>query len=51
MLSKAVRKFCEMDAGTKDLLKAAIVQFNLSGRHDGQILSDGFFQMQFEVRR
>jgi len=45
-----MRKFCEMDAGTKYLLKAAIVQFNLSGRHDGQVLSDSFFEMQFEVR-
>jgi len=32
MGSKAMREFCEMDAGTKDLLKAAIAQFNLSGR-------------------
>jgi len=32
MGSKAMREFCEMDNGTKDLLKAAIAQFNLSGR-------------------
>jgi len=32
MGSKAMREFCEMDAATKDLLKAAIAQFNLSGR-------------------
>ncbi len=32
MGAKAMREFCEMDAGTKDLLKAAIAQFNLSGR-------------------
>ncbi len=30
--SKAMHEFCEMDAGTKELLKAAIAQFNLSGR-------------------
>ena len=32
MGSKAMREFCEMDGSTKDLLKAAIAQFNLSGR-------------------
>jgi len=32
MGSKAMREFCDMDAGTKELLKAAIAQFNLSGR-------------------
>jgi len=32
MGTKAMREFCEMDGGTKDLLKAAIAQFNLSGR-------------------
>ncbi len=32
MGSKAMREFCDMDSGTKELLKAAIAQFNLSGR-------------------
>ena len=32
MKAKELREHCEMDAGTKDLLKAAIAQFNLSGR-------------------
>lgn len=38
MGTKAMREFCEMDAGTKDLLKAAIAQFNLSGRGYDRIL-------------
>ncbi len=32
MGAKAMREFCERDTSTKDLLKAAIAQFNLSGR-------------------
>ncbi len=32
MKAKELREHCEMDASTKDLLKAAIAQFNLSGR-------------------
>jgi magnesium chelatase family protein len=38
MGSKAIQEFCEMDAETKDLLKAAIAQFNLSGRGYDRIL-------------
>ena len=32
MKAKELREHCEMDSSTKDLLKAAIAQFNLSGR-------------------
>ncbi len=32
MKAKELREHCEMDGSTKDLLKAAIAQFNLSGR-------------------
>ncbi len=32
MRAKELREYCEMDSATKDLLKAAIAQFNLSGR-------------------
>ncbi len=32
MKAKELREQCEMDGATKDLLKAAIAQFNLSGR-------------------
>jgi len=32
MGSKAMCEFCEIDNSTKDLLKAAMAQFNLSGR-------------------
>jgi magnesium chelatase family protein len=38
MNSKAIQEFIEMDAETKDLLKAAIAQFNLSGRGYDRIL-------------
>ena len=38
MGSKAIQEFCEMDGGTKELLKAAIAQFNLSGRGYDRIL-------------
>ena len=38
MGSKAIQEFCEMDGSTKDLLKAAIAQFNLSGRGYDRIL-------------
>lgn len=38
MGSKAIQEFCEMDSGTKELLKAAIAQFNLSGRGYDRIL-------------
>ena len=38
MNSKATGEFCEMDSSTKDLLKAAIAQFNLSGRGYDPIL-------------
>lgn len=38
MGSKAIQEFCEMDVSTKDLLKAAIAQFNLSGRGYDRIL-------------
>ena len=38
MGSKAIQEFCEMDTSTKDLLKAAIAQFNLSGRGYDRIL-------------
>ena len=36
--AKGLRDYCEMDAGTKDLLKAAISQFSLSGRGYDRIL-------------
>ena len=32
MKAKELREHCEMDCSTKNLLKAAIAQFNLSGR-------------------
>lgn len=38
MRAKELREFCEMDAATKDLLKAAIAQFGLSGRGYDRIL-------------
>lgn len=38
MRAKELREFCDMDGGTKDLLKAAIAQFNLSGRGYDRIL-------------
>lgn len=38
MKSKQLRKYCDMDAATKDLLKAAIAQFSLSGRGYDRIL-------------
>ena len=36
--AKGLRDYCDMDAGTKDLLKAAIAQFSLSGRGYDRIL-------------
>jgi len=36
--AKAIQQFCGMDSSTKDLLKAAIAQFNLSGRGYDRIL-------------
>ena len=38
MKAKDLREFCEMDSSTKDLLKAAISQFSLSGRGYDRIL-------------
>ncbi|BCM88341.1 competence protein ComM [Abditibacteriota bacterium] len=38
MNSKALQQVCEMDSGTKDMLKAAIAQFNLTGRGYDRIL-------------
>ncbi len=38
MKAKQLREHCEMDAATKDLLKAAINQFSLSGRAYDRIL-------------
>ncbi len=38
MRAQELRDFCEMDGATKDLLKAAINQFNLSGRGYDRIL-------------
>ncbi len=38
MKVKELREHCDMDSGTKDLLKAAIAQFNLSGREYDRIL-------------
>lgn len=38
MKAREMREFCEMDSATKDLLKAAIAQFNLSGRGYDRIL-------------
>lgn len=38
MKSKQLKAYCEMDEGTKDLLKAAIAQFSLSGRGYDRIL-------------
>ncbi|RYX83830.1 hypothetical protein EON83_12855 [bacterium] len=38
MKSKELREHCDMDSGTKELLKAAIAQFNLSGRGYDRIL-------------
>ena len=38
MKSQDLSEWCEMDAGTKDLLKAAINQFSLSGRGYDRIL-------------
>ena len=38
MKAKELREFCEMDGATKDLLKAAISQFGLSGRGYDRIL-------------
>ncbi len=38
MKAKQLRVYCDMDAGTKDLLKAAINQFGLSGRGYDRIL-------------
>ena len=38
MRAKKLREHCDMDAGTKDLFKAAIAQFNLSGRGYDRIL-------------
>ncbi|RYX83853.1 ATP-binding protein [bacterium] len=38
MKAKELREHCDMDAATKDLLKAAIAQFNLSGRGYDRIL-------------
>ncbi len=32
MKAKELREHCDMDGSTRDLLKAAIAQFNLSGR-------------------
>ena len=32
MRAKELREHCYINAGTKDLLRAAIAQFNLSGR-------------------
>ncbi len=36
--AKGLRDYCDMDSGTKDLLKAAIAQFSLSGRGYDRIL-------------
>lgn len=36
--SKELREYCDMDSGTKDLLKAAIAQFLLTGRGYDRIL-------------
>ena len=36
--AKGLRDYCDMDASTKDLLKAAIAQFSLSGRGYDRIL-------------
>ena len=36
--SQGLRDYCDMDAGTKDLLKAAIAKFSLSGRGYDRIL-------------
>lgn len=38
MKAKQLREHCEMDAGTRELLKAAINQFSLSGRGYDKIL-------------
>lgn len=38
MKAKELCEHCDMDSGTKDLLKAAIAQFNLSGRVYDRIL-------------
>ncbi len=38
MRAAELREYCEMDGSTKDLLKAAIDQFNLSGRGYDRIL-------------
>ena len=38
MKAKELKAFCEMDDSTKDLLKAAINQFSLSGRGYDRIL-------------
>ncbi len=38
MKAKELREHCDMDSSTKDLLKAAIAQFNLSGRGYDRIL-------------
>jgi magnesium chelatase family protein len=38
MKARQLRTYCDMDASTKDLLKAAINQFNLSGRGYDRIL-------------
>lgn len=38
MKSKQLREYCDMDAGTKELLKTAINQFSLSGRGYDRIL-------------
>ncbi|BCM88395.1 competence protein ComM [Abditibacteriota bacterium] len=38
MKAKELREHCDMDSGTKDLLKAAIAQFNLTGRGYDRIL-------------
>jgi magnesium chelatase family protein len=38
MKAKGLRDYCDMDAATKDLLKAAIAQFSLSGRGYDRIL-------------
>ncbi|RYZ85989.1 MAG: ATP-binding protein [Proteobacteria bacterium] len=38
MKAKGLRDYCDMDTATKDLLKAAIAQFSLSGRGYDRIL-------------
>ncbi|RYX85608.1 ATP-binding protein [bacterium] len=38
MKARELREHCDMDSSTKELLKAAIAQFNLSGRGYDRIL-------------